>query len=75
MARNMIGDLGTSKALTQTRVLTRAFGLERVKGIEPSLSAWENRLDHPAWSVLVPETGSDVRIRCNAIRARPGSDG
>jgi hypothetical protein len=29
------------EALVGTMVLTRAFGLERVKGIEPSLSAWE----------------------------------
>jgi hypothetical protein len=41
MARDMISDLGTSKAPTRTCVLTRAFGVERVKGIEPSLSAWE----------------------------------
>jgi hypothetical protein len=49
--------------------------LERVKGIEPSLSAWEIRLDHAAWSVLVLENGSDVRIRCTVIRADPGSYG
>src|SRR5690606_25353274 len=31
----------TSKAPAGTRVLTRAFGAERVTGIEPALSAWE----------------------------------
>ena len=41
MARRMIVDLGTSKALTGTHVLIRASGVERVTGIEPALSAWE----------------------------------
>ncbi|MEV1155437.1 hypothetical protein AB0J27_08550 [Micromonospora chokoriensis] len=31
----------TSKALVGTHVLTRAFAVERVTGIEPALSAWE----------------------------------
>jgi hypothetical protein len=41
MARGMIEDDEKSKALVGTHVLTRAFEVERVKGIEPSLSAWE----------------------------------
>jgi hypothetical protein len=41
MAHHMIRDLGKSKALIGTCVLTRAKTLERVTGIEPALSAWE----------------------------------
>src|SRR5690348_15086393 len=41
MARHMIAGQHTSSALAGADVLTRASILERVKGIEPSLSAWE----------------------------------
>ncbi len=41
MARQALVAGGTSKAPAGTRVLTRAFRLERVTGIEPALSAWE----------------------------------
>jgi hypothetical protein len=41
MARRILARPLTLKTLDGTSVLTRVFGLERVKGIEPSLSAWE----------------------------------
>ena len=41
MARATAAAWETSKALAGTRVLTRAFVVERVTGIEPALSAWE----------------------------------
>jgi hypothetical protein len=41
MARDRAREIPIAKALVWIDILTRAFGLERVKGIEPSLSAWE----------------------------------
>ena len=63
--------------LGQTRLIkvSSCTNVERVTGIEPACSAWEDRLDHPARSVLVLETGPDVRLRCSVIRADPGSYG
>ncbi|MET9313648.1 tyrosine-type recombinase/integrase [Kribbella sp. NPDC003505] len=42
MARRPLLAAATPKALAGTLVLTRAFRLERVTGIEPALSAWES---------------------------------
>ena len=78
MARRMIKDVETSKALVGTEVLTRAFTKERVKGIEPSLSAWEAdvlplnytrersllyRIDR-SWSTLYPRRRAPDFSRC-----------
>ena len=56
MARDMIQDDEKSEGLVGTYVLPRAFAVERVKGIEPSLSAWE--LARPRGSAEV------VALRC-----------
>jgi hypothetical protein len=41
---------------------------ERVKGIEPSLSAWENQLDHPLWSGWAGK----VAVTCGYVAASFG---
>ena len=41
---------------------------ERVKGIEPSLSAWENQLDHRSWSGMLRE----VAVTCGFVAASAG---
>jgi len=75
MAREVAAATDTVRPWQAQRGLTRLFVVERVKGIEPSLSAWENRLSRPARSAPVSETGPELRIRSNAIRLGPGSDG
>ena len=52
------GKSSKTEALVGTMVLTGASGMERVKGIEPSLSAWEadvlplNYTRSDAWASL-----------------------
>ncbi len=50
MARATIAGYGTSKALGGTFILTRAFRVERVTGIEPALSAWESHKIGLEWA-------------------------
>lgn len=58
---------GSSKALTETIVLARAFRVERVTGIEPALSAWEADvlpLNYTRSGTTLPEGHYPRAVRC-----------
>jgi hypothetical protein len=60
IARTAGNVLGTSTPRSEKNLLTWAFGLERVTGIEPALSAWEADvlpLNYTRVTVRLPPSG------------------
>ena len=71
MARRCFSIPGCTDALVGTRLLARACVVERVTGLEPALSAWEERDNHPIRSRPVPYSAADLRIHFSLIPEDP----
>ena len=57
LQRHAVNEPDTTKARAGEHPLTWAFAVERVKGAEPSLSAWESHMDRSRCGPLPGERG------------------